>query len=113
MDHKPNPPSTAQPSTEPMDRFERDALQRLLLAPQFAELTNFLADLDSKLNDCNKELVSLRSVYHASEELTQSVRELTLRVRSLEKASKPNPQVTNIPSSGPPAPPESGGHERD
>ena len=112
MDQKPNPPFTAQSSTKPMDRFERKALQRLL-APQFAELTNFLADLVSKLNDCNKELVSLRSVYHASEELTQSVRELTLRVRSLEKASKLNPQVTNIPSSSPRAPPESGGREMD
>ena len=112
MDQKSNPPSTAPPSQEPMDRFERDALQRLL-APQFAELTNFLADLANKLTDCNTELVSLRSVYHASEELTQSVRELSLRVRSLEKASKLNPQVTNMPSSGPPAPPKSGGHERD
>ena len=112
MDQKPNPPFTAQSSTKPMDRFEREALQRLL-APQFAELTNFLADLANKLTDCNTELVSLRSVYHASEELTQSVRELSLRVRSLEKASKLNPQVTNMPSSGPPAPPKSGGHERD
>ena len=112
MDQKPNPPSRAQSSKDPMDRFERDALQRLL-APQFAQLTNFLADLVSKLNDCNKELVSLRSVYHASEELTQSVRELTLRVQSLEKDSRINPQVTNMPSSGPPAPPKSGGHERD
>ena len=112
MDQKPNPPSTAQSSTKPMDRFERDALQRLL-APQFAELTNFLADLANKLSDCNSELVRLRSGYHASEELTQSVHELTLRVRSLEKASTRNPQVMNIPSSGPSAPPESGGHETD
>ena len=112
MDQKPNPPSRAQSSKDPMDRFERDALQRLL-APQFAQLTNFLADLASKLSDCNSELVRLRSGYHASEELTQSVRKLTLRVRSLEKASKLNPQVRNIPSSGPSAPPESGGHEMD
>ena len=112
MDQKPNPPFTAQSSTKPMDRFERKALHRLL-APQFAELTNFLADLANKLSDCNKELVRLRNWYHDSEVLTQSVRELTLRVQSLEKDSRINPQVTNMPSSGPPAPPKSGGHERD
>lgn len=112
MDQKPNPPFTAQSSTKPMDRFERKALQRLL-APQFAELTNFLADLANKLSDCNKELVRLRNWYHDSEVLTQSVRELTLRVKSLEQASRIEPQATNIPSSGPPAPPESGGHEMD
>lgn len=82
---------------EPPDRYQRRSQQDL--EHRLSGLTELLIGLDQRLENCMKELITLRNVYLIEEELAQQMRELTSRMRSVERALKiyPAPPTRSRP----------------